>query len=198
MTAPFALTDLAKFKTVGPLLGNSSADMLNMYVGRDDVHGSLKLALSRCRHSLALNMFGYDDDELNGIIMELVTDPAITVTITLDKSQAGGVHEKKLLDADRAHDLAAFNSHFVIGQSATHDISHTKGGIIDGALAFNGSTNWSASGEGTFVLAKQPGGPGFHAQNNTFTWFCGAAEVAEFQARLITEHLTAAKQGAAK
>jgi hypothetical protein len=194
MTDAFALSTLAAFKTVAPLLGNASADMVNMYVGRDDVHGSLKAALSRTQHSLHMNMFGYDDDELNEIIMGLAINPNILVQITLDKSQAGGAHEKKLLDADRAKSLAAFNTHFVVGQSATHQISHTKGGVIDGVLAWNGSTNLSASGEGTFVLTRQPGGVGFKAQNNTLTWFCGPAEVAEFQAQLISEHAIAKGQ----
>jgi hypothetical protein len=141
-----------------------------------------------------MNMFGYDDDELNEIIMGLAMNPNILVQITLDKSQAGGVHEKKLLDADRAASLADFNTHFVVGTSATHQISHTKGGVIDGVLAWNGSTNLSASGEGTFVLAKQPGGVGFKAQNNTLSWFCGPCEVTEFQSQLLAEHMIAKAQ----
>src|ERR1700678_1015951 len=104
-------------------------------------------------------MFGYDDDELNDIIMAKVKDPEVTVVITLDKSQAGGVHEKTLIAADQKLNLAAYNSHFVVGQSATHQISHTKGFVADGKVGAEGSTNWSASGEGTYIVgATQAGG----------------------------------------
>lgn len=54
--------------------------------------------------------------------------------------------------------LAAYNTHFAIGQSYTHQISHTKGFVADGRVAAEGSTNWSTAGEGTFVVNGQPGG----------------------------------------
>jgi hypothetical protein len=141
--------------------------------------------------SLYLNMFGYDDDELNEIIMGIVHDPSITCLITLDKSQAGGVHEKKLLDSDAAQDPIAFNTHFVIGQSATHQISHTKGFVADGKVGAEGSTNWSVSGEGTFVVKGQAGGVGYRAQNNTQSVFTCPDAVARFQAELLAEHVAA-------
>jgi len=81
--------------------------------------------------------------------------------ITLDSSQAKGVHEKALLAADQKYNLAAYNTHFVIGESATHQISHTKGFVADGRVAAEGSTNWSTSGEGTFVVNGKPGGAGY-------------------------------------
>ena len=90
------------------------------FVGRDDVHDILAYVLSRARVSLYLNMFGYDDEVLNAIIMKKVVDPSVTVVITLDKSQSGGKHEKALLAADRQKALAEFNTHFTIGQSLTH------------------------------------------------------------------------------
>lgn len=173
---------------------NASSDCHLFYVGRDDVHSILKYLLSRCRTSLHLNMFGYDDDELNQIIMTKVMDPNILVTITLDKSQAGGVHEKVLVDADMKQSLSDFNTHFVVGQSATHQISHTKGFVIDGKVASEGSTNWSSSGEGTFVVAGKPGGVGYKAQNNTLSVITDPDTIVRFQAELIAEHLAAQKQ----
>lgn len=136
-------------------------------------------------------MFGFDDDELNQIIMDKIHDPAITCVITLDKSQASGVHEKRLLDSDAAKDPVGFSTHFVIGQSATHQISHTKGFVIDGTVGGEGSTNWSNSGEGTFVVTGKPGGVGYRAQNNTQTIFTDYDAVTRFQAELIAEHLAA-------
>lgn len=187
----FTLTDLEQFTIEGRYSPKASDDFHLFFVGRDNVHDALKHVLSRVSVSLYMNMFGYDDDELNQIIMDLVRNPHITVVITLDKSQAGGVHEKRLLDADRQLDLKAFNTHFVIGQSTTHQISHTKGFVADGVVGAEGSTNWSNSGEGTFVVKGQAGGTGYKAQNNTQTFFTDPDAVARFQAELITEHLHA-------
>ncbi|TDR82222.1 hypothetical protein [Paludibacterium purpuratum] len=190
----FDLVDLAQYTKEGSFSPTASKDFHLFFVGRDDVHEILKHVLSRVTVSLYLNMFGYDDDELNELIMGIVHDPSITCLITLDKSQAGGVHEKRLLDSDAAKDPIGFNSHFVIGQSATHQISHTKGFVADGKVGGEGSTNWSNSGEGTFVVKGQPGGPGYKAQNNTQTIFTCPDAVARFQAELLAEHVAAQRQ----
>ena len=190
----FDLIDLQEYTLEKTYASAASKDFHLFFVGRDDVHDILKYVLSRVRVSLYLNMFGYDDDELNDILMAKVLDPNVTMLITLDKSQAGGKHEKMLLDADRQHGLAAFNTHFVIGQSATHQISHTKGFVGDGKVGGEGSVNWSSSGEGTFVVTGKPGGPGFKAQNNTQTIFTDPDSVNRFQTELIAEHMTAQNQ----
>jgi hypothetical protein len=70
-------------------------------------------------------MFGFDDDELNDILMAKALDPKIIMLITLDKSQAGGQHEKRLLDPDIAKDPNAFNTHFVIGRTTRRRSSPT-------------------------------------------------------------------------
>jgi hypothetical protein len=163
----FTLAELQKFTKEQAYSSNASNDFHLFFVGRDDVHDILAYVLSRVRVSLYLNMFGYDDEELNKIIMKKVMDPSVTVIITLDKSQSGGAHEKALLDADRTQALAAFNTHFTIGQSLTHQISHTKGFVADGKVGAEGSTNWSTSGEGTFVVKGQPGGTGYKAQSGS-------------------------------
>ncbi len=49
----------------------------------------------------------------------------------------------------------AVRASFAVGQSATHQISHTKGGVLDGVVAFEGSTNWSGSGEGAGIKLGQ-------------------------------------------
>jgi hypothetical protein len=202
----FDLLDLQQFTQEKTYATTASKDFHLFYVGRDDVHDILKYVLSRVSVSLYLNMFGFDDDELNSILMKIALDPTITMLVTLDKSQAGGKHEKALLDADREHNLALFNTHlaakthvqeFVIGQSATHQISHTKGFVADGRVAGEGSTNWSDSGEGTFVVKGQPGGKGFKAQNNTQSIITDPDTVSRFSAELIAEHMIAQKQAAA-
>ncbi len=202
----FNLLDLQQYTREKAYSPNASADFHLFYVGRDDVHDILKHVLSRVSLSLYLNMFGFDDEELNDIIIAKAMDPHVTMLITLDKSQAGGVHEKKLLASDVGKDPAAFNTHivtgaqmaaFVIGQSATGQISHTKGFVADGRVGGEGSTNWSASGEGTFVVTGQAGGPGFKAQNNTQSIFTDPDTINRFQAELIAEHTAAQAHAAA-
>jgi len=186
----FALADLAQYTKEGAYSPSASNDFHLFYVGRDDVHGTLKHILSRVTVSLYLNMFGYNDSELNDLIMKIVHDPNVACLITLDKSQAGGVHEKLLLNSDAAKDPVGFNTHFVIGQSATHQISHTKGFVADGIVGAEGSTNWSDSGEGTFAV-KPEQGKRKQAQNNTQSFFTCPDSVSRFQAELIAEHVAA-------
>src|SRR6516225_2538028 len=107
----FHLLDLQQFTQEKTYASTASKDFHLFYVGRDDVHDILKYVLSRVSVSLYLNMFGFDDDELNAILMKLALDPTVTMLVTLDKSQAGGKHEKALLDADKEHNLALFNTH---------------------------------------------------------------------------------------
>lgn len=192
----FDLNDLAEYTSEGEFSKIASKDLRLFFVGRDNVHEVLKHVLSRVSVSLYLNMFGFDDDELNDILMEKALDPNITMLITLDKSQAGGVHEKKLIESDVAKNPEAYNTHFVVGQSSTHQISHTKGFVADGKVAGEGSTNWSSSGEGTFVVTGKgkAGGTGFKAQNNTQTIITDPDSIARFTAELISEHLIAQKQ----
>ena len=107
------------------------------------------------------------------------------------------MHERAILEADLHQDPGAFNTHVVIGQSATHQISHTKGGVLDGRVGFEGSTNWSRAGEGTFVVKGGPGGPGYRAQNNTLAVFTDPDTIARFTAELVAEHLAARGPGLA-
>ncbi|HTY25945.1 MAG TPA: hypothetical protein VMC85_22645 [Desulfomonilaceae bacterium] len=190
----FDLLDLQQYTQEKAYSSTASKDFHLFYVGRDDVHDILKYVLSRVSVSLYLNMFGFDDDELNDILMAKAADPRVIMLITLDKSQAGSVHEKRLLDSDMAKDPAAFNTYFVIGQSATGQISHTKGFVADSKVGGEGSTNWSTSGEGTFIVVGKAGGPGYKAQNNTQTIFTDPDTISRFQAELIAEHMAARAQ----
>lgn len=165
-------------------------------VGRDDVHGIMHYLLSRETMGLKLNMFGYDDEQLNADIVALMENPNVRVQGTLDKSQAAGVHERAILAHDAANDPDFYNS-MVVGQSATHQISHTKGGVLIGqGLGFEGSTNWSASGEGTGISLDptvRPA-PGYKAQNNTLLVSANPVFLARFTARLDAEHVVALQQ----
>jgi hypothetical protein len=164
-------------------------------VGRDDVHGVLMHLFTRVSLSVKMNMFGYDDDALNAVLMGLVQNPTVMIQVTLDRSQAGGPTEKAILSSDVGQDAQGFANDFAVGTSATDQISHTKGGVLDGIVAFEGSTNWSSSGEGTGITlnaAKQA--PGFKAQNNTLAVYVNPYEIAKFAARLDYEHGVAHSQ----
>lgn len=165
-------------------------------VGRDDVHGILHKLITGETMCLKLNMFGYDDEDLNAAILALMENPNVRVQGTLDKSQASGVHERAILAHDKAADPDFFNS-FVVGQSATHQISHTKGGVLLGqGIGFEGSANWSASGEGTGVVldpSAKPA-PGYKAQNNTVLLSTNPVFISRFGARLDAEHIAALQQ----
>ncbi|OHU99553.1 hypothetical protein [Mycobacterium talmoniae] len=191
----FTLDDLAQYTREGAFGPTASPDFRVFYVGRDDVHGVLMHLFSRVKLSVKMNMFGYDDAQLNQLLFGLAQDPTVMVQVTLDRSQAGGVAEKKILASDATADAAAFAADFAVGESDTHQISHTKGGVLDGVVAFEGSTNWSSSGEGTGItLGQAQQHPGFKAQNNTLAVYTNAYEIAKFSARLDYEHAVAAHQ----
>lgn len=187
-------TQFGKFTPEGTLTPGYGDHYLFM-VGRDDCHGVLLTLLSAETMALKFNMFGYDDDELNAAVLKLMGNPNVRVQGTLDKSQAGGVHEKKILDSDLAQDPNFYNS-IAVGQSATHQISHTKGGILIGqGLGWEGSMNLSGSGEGVGISLKPgPNVPGFKAQANTLLVSANPVFLSRFGARLDAEHMTAMQQ----
>jgi hypothetical protein len=191
----FSLDDLAVYTYEQAFGPTASPDFRVFYVGRDDVHGVLMHLFSRVSLSVKMNMFGYDDQDLNNVLMGLVRNPSVMVQVTLDRSQAAGPTEKAILASNEAQDQQGFANDFAVGESSTAQISHTKGGVLDSIVAFEGSTNWSSSGEGTGIslgAAKQA--PGFKAQNNTLAVYVNSYEIAKFAARLDYEHGVAAKQ----
>jgi hypothetical protein len=191
----FNLDDLAVYTAEQAFGPTASPDFRVFYVGRDDVHGVLMHLFTRVSLSVKMNMFGYDDDQLNNVLMSLIQNPAVMVQLTLDKSQSAGPTEKAILSSDEAQDATGFANDIAVGDSSTGQISHTKGGVLDGIVAFEGSTNWSASGEGTGInltAAKQASG--FKAQNNTLSVYVNSYEIAKFAARLDYEHAVAASQ----
>lgn len=195
--AGFTLDDLAPFARGGFLPGASPQFRL-FHAGRDNIHEIIKYLLARAQHTVFLSMYGYDDPELNDIVLGLIRNPAIAVTVTLDKSQAAGVHERKLLELDRATLGSQFNSHIAIGQSEFgHQILHTKGFVLDGVVGCEGSVNWSSAGEGRFVNGAQPGGPGYRAQANTLSVFTCPDAIGKFTGVLAHQHQVALDQEAA-
>jgi hypothetical protein len=70
-------------------------DQRTFFAPRDNVHGLLVVLLGSAQHSIVVNMFGYDDDELNSIIQSKLADEKVYVQMSLDRSQSAGAHEKK-------------------------------------------------------------------------------------------------------
>ncbi len=194
------LAALGQFTPEGHLTPGYGNSYL-FFVGRDSVHGILLHLLTNEKLSLMINMFGFDDEELNQAILDKFKDPSIHVQVSLDKSQAGGVHEKAILAADQAQDGKDFANSFCILQSATHQISHTKGGVLASqGVYFEGSTNWSSSGEGTGISLKTnvKSPAGFKAQNNTLLVSTNSVNYKRFGVQLMAEHTIGIAQNKSK
>lgn len=146
MTSPaFSWDTLGRYKAEGRFLDGYPDDERTFFAPRDNIHGLLVALLGTAQHSIVVNMFGYDDDELNQIIQDKLADERVYVQMSLDRSQAAGAREKQIL-ASWAND--AFGNSIAIGTSSVHNaISHLKIVIVDGVYTVKGSTNWSLSGE---------------------------------------------------
>jgi phosphatidylserine/phosphatidylglycerophosphate/cardiolipin synthase-like enzyme len=142
--AALQMTDLDQFKAAKQVDVNYLPHLRTFYSPEDDVHGMLATVIGAATKSVVVNMFGYDDDALAELLAAHLRNPAMFVQISLDKSQAGGVHERAIL-AKYAHEMTG-NS-VAIGNSERGAISHRKMVIVDGVWRISGSTNWSTSGE---------------------------------------------------
>jgi phosphatidylserine/phosphatidylglycerophosphate/cardiolipin synthase-like enzyme len=141
----FSWDQLGQYKAEGRFLDGYPDDERTFFAPRDNIHDLLTALLGSAQHSIVVNMFGYDDEQLNKIIQDKLTDEHVYVQMSLDRSQAGGVHERQIL-ARWANN--SFGNSIAIGTSSVHNaISHLKIVIVDGVYTVRGSTNWSLSGE---------------------------------------------------
>ncbi len=141
----FEWEDLAQYKAEKRFLDGYPADYRTFFAPRDSIHPMLASLLSSAQRSIVMNMFGYDDDELDEIIRHKLGEEHVYVQMSLDSRQAAGKHAKEIL-ARWSND--EFGNSVAIGTSSVHHaISHLKVLIVDGVYTVTGSTNWSISGE---------------------------------------------------
>jgi PLD-like domain len=173
---------LERFKAAGQFPPGYSNRALTFYVPRDPgVHAVIIWTLLQATHTLAVDMYGFDDEQAAAIIRQHTKNNDLAVTLSLDKSQAGGQAEKTI--------LASFNNDLIgnsiaIGRSIRGEISHDKLLVVDGLYVLTGSTNWSCGGE--------------ELQNNQLTLSRDPLAAAEARAILDLDHDAMLKQMAAQ
>jgi phosphatidylserine/phosphatidylglycerophosphate/cardiolipin synthase-like enzyme len=177
-----AFEDLGQFKAAGKFPPGYGLGALTFYAPRDPgVHQVIIWTLLQATHSVAVNMYGFDDQQAAAIIKLHTLNGDIAVTLSLDSSQAAGRAEAPI--------LASFNNDLIgnsiaIGRSSRGDISHDKLLVVDGQYLVTGSTNWSQSGE--------------ELQDNQLTLSRDPLAAAEARSIIDLDHDDMLKQMAAK
>jgi hypothetical protein len=142
----FDWAGLAQYKSDGRFLDGYPDDFRTFWSPRDHVHDLLVALLSTAHHSIVLNMYGYDDSELDEIIRGKLADPNFYIQMSLDRSQSKSSKTEEQILKDWSND--EFGNSIAIGTSSKRSaISHLKIVIVDGIYTVRGSTNWSMSGE---------------------------------------------------
>jgi phosphatidylserine/phosphatidylglycerophosphate/cardiolipin synthase-like enzyme len=179
---PFSWEGLDKFKRDGRFIAHYPPNVKAFYSPDDDIHGLLRSLLGSAEQSIVLNMFGYDDTDLDEIIKLKLLNEHVFVQMSLDRSQSKSSKTEREILAE--WDNGGIGNSIAIGTSYKHAISHLKIVIVDGIYTVKGSTNWSLGGE--------------HDQDNELTVTNSAVIAAEARAVLDRNHDYMLKQMAKK
>ena len=166
-----ALPDLSvlnRYKTAG-WPPDYPANVRSFFSPVDQVHQVLVDLVRSATSSLVVGMFGFNDDGLADLLLEKLADEHVHVQLTLDASQAKGLHEHQILGREQYP-----ASSIAIGHSEHGQIQHLKLMVVDGLDRVSGSTNWSHSGESL--------------QDNELTVIRDRAMAAEARSRLDAIH----------
>lgn len=177
-----SLSVLDKYK-VTPFSPGYPEIARTFYSPVDNVHGALTDLVQSTSRSLVIAMYGYDDDQLNQVIQQQLSSGTIYVQMSMDSSQASGVHERDLLAHLAKWENQKVGNSIAIGRSEKGAIMHLKLVIVDGLDVITGSTNWSTSGESL--------------QDNQLTVIRDPLVAAEARARVDIIHDSMLKQMAA-
>jgi phosphatidylserine/phosphatidylglycerophosphate/cardiolipin synthase-like enzyme len=131
-------------------VGYPVEDHLTFYSPEDRIPEALAYFLGSAEHSIALAMYGLDDERVAAILMKKLAEEHVFVQMTLDSSQAAGKHESALLSQMGINNNSiAFGDggDVTIGQSEKHAIMHLKTIVVDSTYVWDGCTNLSKRGE---------------------------------------------------
>lgn len=134
---------LGQYRNEQPAHGYPT-NLQHLFAPIDRVHEALVALCSAARVSIAAAIYGWDDDQIDALFRSKLEQEGLPVTLALDKSQASGVHERKILAEWKPDQIG---NAIVIGHSSKGAISHDKMIVIDGQVTICGSTNLSESGE---------------------------------------------------
>ena len=136
---------LASYKAT-PFPPDYPSNARHLFAPVDKVHEAF-VALCRPEDltSLDASMYGWDDDTIDELFRHALLEAHIPVTLCLDSSQAGGVHEKAIVAKWPGSELG---NDVVIGRSEKGAINHDKLIVINRLVTICGSTNLSEGGEG--------------------------------------------------
>jgi hypothetical protein len=189
------LQDLTQFTRGEGFPSDYPAGIRILLSPRHDGHAALAYILESAQTSLVGGMYGWDDDTLAPIYVAKAQQPNFLAMLSLDRSQAGGVHERDILSkmhADTPGTSVAIGDvsdavmrTVAVGTSSVKSaISHLKQWVVDGRYVLDGSMNESTSGE--------------EWQNNSLVVIDDRTVAAQVQANLLLVHTEMLKQMAAR